>query len=369
MTKRRIGILTFHTAINYGAVLQAYALQQTLFKLFPDDEVKIIDFKTKEHIDAYKVFRKGNRSFFRNLIVQIILLPRNLLLHKRRRRFLLFIDSMLEKTERIKKSDDLLKSPPKFDVYLSGSDQVFNPQNTLFREYFLGFDRCEGRKVAYAPSCGISKFTQEEIDKIKGLVLDFDKLSCREREGAEVISDIVGYDVPVVLDPVFLLDPVLWNQVSVFPKTKQKYIFVYDLNGGSDLIKIAKKIANVTGHKIICQTQKPLAVYPGVKMVFSSGPKEFLGYIQGAEHVVTDSFHGTAFAILFKKSFNSYIATPHSSSRITNILQKLDLMDRIVEYKKANNFVFEKNEHKDYSVAFDKLKNDSFKFLERVISE
>ncbi len=368
MKKRRIGILTFHTAINYGAVLQAYALQQTLIKMFPDDEVKIIDFKTKEHVDAYKVFRRKKVSLLKNLLIQVLTFPRNVLLFKRRKRFLKFVENKLLTTQRISSKDQMLKSPPEFDIYISGSDQVFNPRNKYYKEYYLGFGKGSKRKVAYAPSCGISQFTVNEIQKINDLVLDFDVLSCRETSGAKMLSSIVKEEIPVVLDPVFLLTPDDWANVLRKPKYKRKYIFVYDLNGGVELLEIAKKIAKETGLKIICQTQKPLAFYKNTTMIFSSGPEDFLGLICGAEYVVTDSFHGTAFALLFQKPFYSYIALPNASSRIRSILEKLGLNEFLIEYNKGDEFKCIIKERNSYYDKMNDMRDESLLFLKNALN-
>jgi hypothetical protein len=125
-----------------------------------------------------------------------------------------------------------LEQIPVYDLYLTGSDQVFNIKNNDYKKlFFQQFDIKFGIKAAYAPSFGQSIFSQEEKDIIKELTKNFDFLSCRENDGATMLSEVHGREVPCVIDPTLLLNSEQWSKVMKVPETKNQYLLVYDLNG------------------------------------------------------------------------------------------------------------------------------------------
>ena len=263
--------------------------------------------------------------------------------------------------------NSLLNNIPKANYYIVGSDQVFHPKSPYLRAFFFDFPKNDSKKIAYAPSFGMSDFNDGITQKIKPFLIDFDYLSCREQDGAAYLSKVVNKSIPVVLDPIFLLSKQQWLKMAVLPKTKSKYIFIYDLNGGYNLIKIAKKIQKETELKIICQTQTAHRFYKIDKQLYNTGPKEFVGYIANAEYVVTDSFHGTAFSVLFEKKQFIYIARPHASTRIRSIMNIAEISDNIVENKETEKFIFK--EAKDANnLNLLKLIEESKSFLKTSLS-
>jgi hypothetical protein len=156
-------------------------------------------------------------------------------------------------------------------------------------------------------------------------------LSCREIEGCKILSKLTGKYIPLVLDPIFLTSQDIWNKLAVAPDEKEEYIFVYCLKDTPSALKIAQKIKKTSGVKrILLLTPNDLRFYLGCKQIYSSGPQEFIGLIKNARFIVTDSFHGTAFSVLFNKEFYTFISRPNYSSRIISLLSTLSLMDRIV---------------------------------------
>lgn len=326
-----INILTFHTPINYGAILQAYALQKYLKDNFQDVVVSNVDFKTKVHVKKYSVFVKFRRNVFLYVMHQFCVFLRYRQLIKRKNKFVCFLMKEFSLSRRYTTVDELLKSFPKATHYIVGSDQVFHPNSLYLRAYYLDFDKNGAKKIAYAPSFGVSNFTNEIETKIRKYLKDFDSLSCRETDGAKFLSKIVGQKVPMVADPIFLLTKTEWQKIAIEPKYSQKYIFIYDLNGGNNLIKIAKEIKKHTGYSIICQTQKAHKFYNIDKQLYNLGPEEFIGHLINAEYIVTDSFHGTAFSVLFNKMQYIYIARPKASSRIKSLMELIKGENRIID--------------------------------------
>ena len=361
----KIGIFTYFQT-NYGAVLQAYALQKYLQEQ-PGVEVEIIDFTTSEHLEGHKVFKKQS---LKNPVAAIAYYFFTLIHYRQLKRRVTrtwdFKKEYFNFTRRYSSIKEVLENHPKEDIYITGSDQVFNPNGKYVPLYYLGFDKGNGKKVAYAPSFGISKFDDSITQKIEGYVKDFDFLSCREPAGAEYLSSIIGQKVPVVVDPVLLHGSDEWGKVATSPKMKGNYIFIYDLNGAENLIKIAKKIQKETKLPIVCLTRNRLKMYPVYKQIYDAGPAEFVGWIKDANYVVTDSFHGTVFSLIFSKQFFTFIALEKTSSRIKNILGKVGLDNRIVTKDGLNEFDF--NAYKKYSsVDLQQLSVASKHFIQSIL--
>lgn len=335
----KIGIFTFFQT-NYGAVLQAFALQHYLEQQ-PGTEVEIVDFTTPNHLLDHNVFQKQKtRNPISLLSYSFFTLIHYRQLKRRINRTWGFKKKHFHFTRRYSSVEDVLKNHPKEDLYITGSDQVFNPNARYVPVYYLDFEKGNGKKVAYAPSFGISKFNDEISAKISSYIKDFDFLSCRESEGAEYLSSLTGKEVPVVVDPVLLHDAEEWGKVATSPNYGKDYIFIYDLNGAENLIKIAKNIQNHTKLPIVCLTNNRRKIYPVNKQMYDAGPAEFLGWIRDASYVVTDSFHGTVFSLIFGKQFFTFIALEKTSARIKNILKKVGLEDRIVTKKDLGSFCF-----------------------------
>lgn len=336
---KKIGIFTFFQT-NYGAVLQAYALQHYL-ELQPDTQVEIVDFTTTNHLKAHKIFQKQKTNnpfkifyYYYSTFLFIRQLKRRI------KRTIEFKKKYLNLTQRYSSVEEVLKNHPIEDLYITGSDQVFNPNARYVPVYFLNFDKGIGKKAAYAPSFGISLFDDKITEKISTYIKDFDFLSCREPAGAEYLTSITGKNVPLVVDPVLLHSSEEWAKIAVSPNLKKEYIFVYELNGAERLIQIAKDIQKNTGLTIVCLTGKRMKRYSVDKQFYDAGPAEFVGWIKDASYVVTDSFHGTVFSLIFKKQFFSFIAVERTSSRITNILNKTNLKERILTQENLSSFDF-----------------------------
>ena len=363
---KHICIFTIYVE-NYGAVLQTYALQRYLKRVSGNGCVQIADFYSR---DPYRLFRKHHHpNLLKNIVKKAFVLLRYYPLKKRYYRERRFAEKEFDFTRRYHSVEELLSSPPRCDVYLTGSDQVFNENATYKKIFYQEFPKGNAVKAAYAPSFGIHDFSPEFEAKIKNDILDFDYLSCREESGARFLSRLCGREIPCVVDPTLLLSANEWSDVAAEPKIRYRYILVYDLNGGDNLIRIAHQIAVSSGFKIVCLTQKPQRFYQGIyRQIYSAGPKEFVGWIKNADYVVTDSFHGTMFSLIFGKSFYTYIAVEHSASRIVSVLDKLGLEDRIIRCTES--FCFENNGLRgDYRTVLNEWVAYSQLFLNSILCE
>lgn len=355
----KIGIYTFFRG-NYGAILQAYSLIKAVKELLPDEEVLMVDFKTEKHEQLERIFRRRSDNPLYNLIWNICALFRYRQLKRKSESFLEF-KNQFNYTSRYSTISELLNNPPLLDVHLSGSDQVFNPNREYRDIYYLNFKKGNARKIAYAPSFGVNQFSDEDKRYIKDVLSDFDALSCRETDGAKFMSSMLGRTIPHVLDPVFLTSVEDWRSIETKPNIKQKYVFVYGLKNTKRLLKYAKD--NYPCHIIVLLSPNDLRFYFGCEHIYYPGLCDFVGLIDNAEAVVTDSFHGTAFSIIFEKEFRTIITRPEVSSRIVSLLSTLGLEDHVV----GSNDKSSKIKPVLYKPVLDRMRSDSIQFLSQSI--
>jgi hypothetical protein len=330
----KIGILTFHTADNYGAVLQAYALKEFIASRY-SSHTEIIDFHTTGHdIEHYKLFKKRHPNPLKNIILNLFVALHYLPLKRKHRLFETFRNNSLSLSKRRYDTEESLKSHVyDYDVYITGSDQVFNPHVPYSDTYYLGFTKNSGvRKISYAGSFGIASIPETEKPRIKDLLSDFDFISCREENGLAILNELGIKDADFVCDPVFLLPEEEWSQVIPQREITEDYIFVYDLNGGVDLIVIASKIQEESGiKKIICATANTMQYSKNVDWRYDVGPLQMLSFIKNAKYVVTDSFHGSSLSLVLNTKVLIYIATPSTSSRLVSLTSRLGISSQLIE--------------------------------------
>lgn len=368
---KTVGIFTFHYAMNYGAVLQAYALSKVCEEKGAD--VEIINYYSKNHERANNIIMDKKRGFLKSLIYGLLVLPNYLKIKVKKKKFDYFRETKLKLSPRYETPDELISSLPLKDIYITGSDQVFNlVSDNNIRVYYLSFGKPVGvRKIAYAPSFGTSVFDESLEKRVGKHLADFDILSCREKDGADFMKRITGRDVPTVLDPVFLLSVSEWQKLLEQPCqllwNYNRYIFVYDLNGRDHLINLANKLKHSEKLPIVCLTTKKYRVkkYHVDKVIMNAGPEDFISYIKNATYVITDSFHGTAFSLIFEKRFITLNALPKASQRIKSLLEMLNLSHRFFELGDTDNVASVINRNDDYKKDLDTLISSSKKVLEK----
>ena len=323
----KIGILTFQQAINYGAVLQLYALQKIIQKLGADP--KVINYISPKLENDYKIVRYNDG--LKNLLASIFCAKA---FCERKRRFKIFEKKYLNLTNELYSKEDLNKICEKYDYIITGSDQVWNYTITdTDSTYMLDFVEDNNKKISYAASFGVGFIPGELKIWYKNLLQDFKAISVREKQGQAIIKSLCSKEVPVVLDPTFLLTKEEWKKLNTCDTKNKKYILVYCLRRSNLLNKMAEKLKIKTGFEIIVLNPRIRNIYDKFS-AYNVGPGDFIRLFMNAEYILTNSFHGTAFAINFNKKFlvdldiNSAIST---NSRLLNILSLLGLEDRIVE--------------------------------------
>lgn len=350
----RIGILTFCNAYNLGGALQAYSLQKLMTEMEQDAE--LIDYRCpaidKMHLPK-PVFSSSIslKSRLYNLIY-------NLVFFVRRIRYKKFFSRTIRSKKYTKET--ISESNGSYDLFVSGSDQVFNLRLTGYDStYFLDFVNT-GKKISYAASMGV--FLPEKRDEYFKYLQSIDFLSVREKSTADLINKEFGINSKVMPDPVFLHSKEEWIGLLGIKEKKQhqNYILVYSLMENKDLYLIANSVAKEKNLKIIVITKALKPLGKADKFLRNTGPIEFIRLIMNADYVVTNSFHGTAFSIIFEKQFTVLIP-PVASERINDLLVSLNLKQR-----ETVSYLDYDRQYIDYSQINEKLllmKNNGIDYL------
>lgn len=353
----KVGILTFQFAHNYGALLQAYGLYSYLQdKGYAAEVINYIPAKVK------KEYSMNPLVYTKSLKGIISLAIRNFKRRKQNRLFCSFQGDILRCGYPLYTSKELQEKQTEFDCIFVGSDQVWNVELTgLIKEYFLDFQIPGIRKIAYAGSFGTEDINTFQQEQVKTYFKDYSALSVREKNGKEIIKRYANIDSTVVCDPVFLLTKEQWKTFARKPDSvdnNQKFILYYTLKQNDSLAISAEKYAKENGWKVY--SIHPTAVKQKIsgKQLYDVGPKEFVWLIMNSERVVSNSFHATAFSIIFEKQL-MYQEVNGLGSRVTSLFEQLDIRNSSEEDFYDLSFVDK--------VALCDLKRTGIEFIDRAL--
>lgn len=332
----KIGILTFHCAHNYGAMLQAYALQTALANRGYDAEVvdyrlpKLYDYLEKfSLIGYYNHYRRKKQ----NPIISLLKVIKNYRKNQKKsvqwNRFEFFLDKYIRKSSRIYEEQDIQKN--EYDVIICGSDQIWNPELTggICEAYFGKGFKTTVKKIAYAGSNGSDCIAESDWQIFKPLFQNFNYLSVRE-QGLSAFLKLNGVPNEVVLDPVFLLEKKNWESISV-NSPFDDYVFTYSFWEPDYFFDVALSLSKKMRKKLIVFSYSKNDCLPNdVVQIIDGGPLELLGYIKKASFVVSNSFHGIALSIIMEKQFVCVPPRKHRE-RIDSIMSIAGIADFIVE--------------------------------------
>lgn len=342
----KTGIITFHYANNYGAVLQAYALLTYLKN--EGFEAQIIDYRNEYLKSTKKVFKPFNSM--KNIAVNVATLKHCFSLLNKRRKFESFIEQCLDMTNIFSTYSSLEANPPEFDAYICGSDQIWNPGILFDAAYFLEFVRSGSyRKISYAASFGASEIDKMYAEKITDHLRRIKYLSVREQSGARIVEKLLNRESAVVLDPTFLIKKQDWDKLlSKHLKNSREiiypYILCYYLEKNSLNQIIVNKVKRQTGYRVISIMTSFFNQVDSDIIVEDAGPLEFIQLFRDAAYVCTSSFHGTVFSIIFEKQFQ-VLAHSKTNSRLKDLLDKLELEERLIY---SSEMILNSNAELDY---------------------
>ena len=367
---KKIGIITFYRAHNYGATLQAYALEKILEE--KEYDVKFINYINYEIDKQYKILKIDKRNIltiFKSIISSIIYFYKN---KKRFNNFNNFIKKNLKIVGKYNSVNELKSSPPELDCYITGSDQVWNPDitNGLSDAYTLNFGPDGVNRISYAASIGKSSLGQEDY-KTKLSKLNY--ISVREKTAKDLLEPVLNRKIEVVLDPTLLISGEEWEEYfDLRNNVNEKYILAYYVEENEEYKKIVNELSRKTNLKVINFEKRDKHNYVNfMKSAYTEGPEEFVRLIKNAEYIVTTSFHATVFSILFHKRF---FVVPHKTtgSRVTDLIDKLHIKNRIYytvdEFKAYTNYKEDMDYTESDEIFLDERKK-SINFLKKAIGE
>jgi hypothetical protein len=346
---KKISLITYHAAHNYGAVLQAYATQYTIEKMgcaceiinFQPDTIKYYNalYKFPQGKDIPKTIKGFAASLYRFLRYWRYDEERR----GRGRKFDAFVKTKLKITKEYRTVQELFDENFEYDITITGSDQTWNIHCPMWGiggvvdysgAYFLGFVK-KGRKASFAPS--ISNTTTEELTAYRGLLLQYDYITVREASTAERVKAVSGKDVFSALDPAFLLTKEEWItalEISPEPLIKRPYMLLYSIHGHREagkLIREALQFANKTSLALVCVTPNACRKFERTIQIYDAGPSDFLNLYHNASFVIAATFHAIVFSIIFRKPFiafgNKY---NEGDQRKNGLLRAFNLESRLI---------------------------------------
>lgn len=326
----KINILTFQFAKNYGAILQAHALSSYI-KNDLHEECEIIQY-WPEHSDAsWKVYLHGyepkvilrNIFVFFNIKFKREFKAKNRIMQKA-------ISELLPLTEQRYTRESILISPPLADAYICGSDQVWNFLKCFDDPtYFFDFTKSmkNVKRIGYAPSIA-DPWPESRWEEFKGYLLNMDSISVREKSDVVVVEKLSGKPVTHVIDPVFLKTREYWDGLSQNMNINEPYIFCYFLGTNDLAVNLVNKVKQLTGYKIVHLNLNARDRFNSDYNLRAVSPQQFIGLIKNAAYVCTNSFHCSAFSILFRKN---YFVAPKgfANARMESLQEMFGLNNRM----------------------------------------
>lgn len=365
----KIGILTFHCAHNFGAVLQCYALQEVLKMM--NHEVEILNYRplylaTQCPKVGLNTFKCKNPLKLYNKIT--FLIPQ---FRKKYELYTKFENNYYQLSPLISNKDQFINVANKCQYIIIGSDQVWNTKyNHKDMLWFGAFcNDLKGTKIiAYAASAGNPSFSIEELQKISTYINKFKDISVREHELKSVLSPYIKQNIQCVLDPTLMAPPSIWKRFqNININEKAPYILIYQARKDNNVFRIAKQIAKQEHWRIIT-----IDFFDNSTSIINKkyhrtiSPDQFVSYVKKAQCVITTSFHGTVFSIINKTPFYTLKLNDGADARSEELLTLLKLKDRFIEKNQDITFTTIK-----FDIAHKILENlrvKSFNFLKTAIS-
>lgn len=368
---KKIGLVTMHRVKNYGSILQTYATQKIFEKL--GCKVEVIDYYPRRVTfwGMIENIKNRNDKFKKSRLLTFA--ARTVLFPTFASRFVafkVFFKKYINVSEKTYSSvEELYDNYPKCDAYCVGSDQVWNSEwnEKIDLPYYLGFLKEDDYRFAYSSSFGKSKLAKWEKEETKELLSKFKYLAVREQSAVEILKDL-GLESKLVLDPTFLLTKEDWEKVASKKYNNKKYILMYNINRTPLLYDYAKKLAKEKKMKLINVSYNLHDFIRPGNLVASPKVADFLSAFLNAEYIITDSFHGTSFAINLNKKFAT-VYPKRFSTRLENILAMTNFLDRKVNTLEDTLKIDNELDYVSANKILAEKKEDSLNYLKMVLED
>lgn len=364
---KRVGIITMHRPISFGSSLQAYALQKAIQDIGYDCEIIDYQYPNSQH--------KTRRFSIKNIVSKVIHYFMNALFGMpclvEFIRFKKFRKKFLCLSRYYKDAEQLRLNPPLYDIYCTGSDQVWNSNFTKGdTSFLLSFVR-EGKKVSYASSFAIDYIVEDYIKTYAHCLAQYSAISVREHNGISLVKDLTGMDAALVCDPTLLLPREEWlplikeSRIRIDKPYVLVFMLTYSYNPYPDVNDIINFIQLSMGlHVVVLSGNKYDYCRKDTTVIKNAGPLEFLYLIENASYVITSSFHGVAFCVNFSKPFIAIIKKDNKDTRILSFLKRIGLEKHAVAYNDKINAI-------DLSIpdisGCVQFREDSLKYLQKFL--
>lgn len=335
--RKSVGVITMHRPLSYGSALQSYATIKAIHKLGYNAE--IIDYKYPN--DFHILSKKPS------VIYTILFFIQNLILgfpnKKKNNKFKKFYNRFYKTSRFYSSYEDLMNNPPLYDIYVTGSDQVWNTNFTKGdMAFLLGFAPQSAVKISYSASFAHSQLDQSYHEIFKKQLLKYQYITVREESGVDIINNLIGKSALHVCDPTVLLSREEWNEIADTStvNVKKKYLLVFMLCYSFNPYPQARSII----HKLSNELNLDVIYLDGIKsdyfekrskVIKCAGPMDFIHLIRNADYVITDSFHGTVFSALYNKPFSSIVKNDNSDSRVKSFLKRIGAEEYALAYNSS----------------------------------
>ena len=363
----KIKTITCHNVYNAGASLQAYALAEYLNSI--GHECQIIDYKP-DYLKHYKLSGVSNSRYDKPVLRELYNMakfPGRLKAkysNKKKEYDRFTADFLPTTTETYTSNEELKSNPPEADIFFAGSDQIWNSffNNGKDPAFYLDFAPLGAVKASYAASFATENIVTELKPQIKEWLSNMDYISVRESSGLNILNDLGIQEAVQVLDPVFLLPKEKWESIIEYTAENDSYILLYDFDKNEQLGLAARELAHKNGWKVYSYLDNPYCD----RCFKNAGPRAFLGLIKNAEMVISNSFHATAFSLIFEKNFWVINRKEAINTRMRDLVESIDLGNRLVSNVFDINF-----ESVDFSMIKELLKkkiDESKAYIDNAIS-
>lgn len=325
----KVYTLTTQFAINYGALLQCYALAKYLNDK-DDIECKVLQYLP----DGYQRSRRplAMPHSFRDFVAEAYMIIRPDLLVKKWmkiRKMIKFANDNIPLSDCTYSPEQIRDNPPDADAFICGSDQIWNFK--IFNNdytYYLDFVKT-GKRIAYAPSIADS-WSEIQCEKVKPLLEQFDSISVREVGNVGQVQALVTSKiVKSVADPVFLLDRNTWSELATNPHIEEPYILCYFLGVSADTVEVVNKIRLMLGYKLVHLQLNRIDKFKSDRVIQVADSADFVGLIKNAAFICTNSFHCSAFSIIFEKNF-CFIPKSYANERAYSLQRDFHIGNVII---------------------------------------
>lgn len=376
---KKVAVVVCPNIRNFGSVLQSYATQQAVTKLGYDNEY-IKYTKTKKTAYKYLIqllIPSIMAERFSVLKRKVFQRKNSDLISRRNKAFDAFVDKYMVASQKIVGYDALKKVGNDYSMAVLGSDQVWNPINSGSDFYTLNWLGSDVKRVAYAPSFGVSEVPALLRRSYRDFLKKFDHISVREIRGKKIVRKLTGEKVPVVCDPTILFTAEEWDKIlPEEPVAEGKYIFCYFLGNRDEPRRCVQKLAKKTGLPIVMMPFfgeiSKLDTKLGAKIIDDPDPSHFVSAVKNAEYVCTDSYHGTVFSILYRRKVlvfrrHSADSNKNTFSRLESLLSIADMKDRIVNDVWEDRFLTESTDYDKVHENIEKMRSYSWRYLSNAL--